>query len=450
MTMTVPRAATVAPDATRTDTAPHRVAYVVSHYPLVSHVFIQREVRALRARGLDVQVFSVHRAIASELLTTVDADEAASTHTVFPLQPLRFLRAHGRAFARSPRAYLSTLRYALERSPAGARAHAWQLFYFGEAIAVWSTCERLDIRHLHAHFANVAADVAWLAAEFGRRAEPDRRWDWTFTMHGCVEFWDVDRFNLARKVAAASLVLCISDFTRAQLMALAEPRYWPKLDVVHCGVDLEQYTPTDACAHGSTRFEILCVGRLSPEKGHLVLLDAVAELARERLDVHVTFVGDGPLRDALEAHARALSIEHRVTFAGAVGQDDMPAFFRAADVLCQPSFNEGIPVVLMEAMASGLPVVSTDVGAIDELVVDGASGFLVTAARPSALAAALRRLAGSPELRAAMGAHGRETVEERFDVAASAREIERRFRELVGGRRSVPAEVDPGPDTRLW
>jgi glycosyltransferase involved in cell wall biosynthesis len=315
---------------------------------------------------------------------------------------------------------------------------------------VWHECARLGIRHLHAHFANVAADVAWLVTEFGRRSGDDR-WQWSFTMHGCVEFWDVDRFNLSRKVAAASLVVCISDFTRAQLMALTEPRYWPELEVVHCGVDLDRYSPPAATRGTDGRpLRVLTVGRLSPEKGQLVLLDAVARLHRDSLPVHVTIVGDGPLRGELTAHAKQAGIDDVVTFAGAVGQDEMPSFFRAADVYCQPSFNEGIPVVLMEAMASGLPVVSSAVGAIAELVVEGETGLLVPAARPKALAEALRSLAGSAELRAAMGARGREVVERDFDSEKSARRINELFGELEGGLRPVPSETEPAPATRLW
>ena len=130
-----------------------------------------------------------------------------------------------------------------------------------------------------------------------------------------------------------------------------------------------------------------------------------------------------------------MGVDEQVTFAGAVGQDDMPAYFRAADVFCQPSFNEGIPVVLMEAMASGLPVVSASVGAIDELVDDGGSGFLVTPARPSALANALRRLSTSDELRAAMGARGRTIVERAFDSRVLG----------AGGRTAVPGARRPEP-----
>jgi glycosyltransferase involved in cell wall biosynthesis len=450
-TVLEPRTRTTAPNERDVrDTTPHRVAYVVSHYPLVSHVFVQREVRALRALGADVTVFSIHRAGPEEVLSTADAEEAAATHALLPIDVGQLTGAHRRAFLRSPRSYLATLRYALRRSPRGARAKLWQLFYFAEAIAVWDGCVKLGIRHLHAHFANVAADVAWLATDFGRRSEPDRPWHWSFTMHGCVEFWDVDRFNLARKAAAASMVLCISDFTRAQLMALTEPQYWPKLEVVHCGVDLDQYSPSTRPDRDGRPVELLTVGRLSPEKGLLVLLEAVAQLHRDGVGVRLTIVGDGPLRDELFAYAAEAGIDGIVTFAGSVGQDDMPSYFDAADVFCQPSFNEGIPVVLMEAMASGLPVVGSAVGAIAELVADRHSGLLVTAARAGALADALRHLVESPQLRATMGTRGREIVERDFDTAALARRIDRLFRELADGARMVPPEREPGPTTRLW
>jgi glycosyltransferase involved in cell wall biosynthesis len=394
-------------------------------------------------------VFSVHRAEPEEILSDIDAEEAASTRSLFPLDVAQFVRAHLTAFVRSPRGYLDTLRYALRHSPRGGRARLWQIFYFAEAIVVWRACARLGIRHLHAHFANVAADVAWLATEFGRQSG-DGRWQWSFTMHGCVEFWDVDRFNLSRKVASAALVLCISDYTRAQLMALTEPRYWPELEVVHCGVDLEHYSPRTLERDDDTPLEVLTVGRLSPEKGQFVLLDAVAQLHREGTEVRVTIVGDGPLRNELGTHAEQMGIDHLVTFAGAVGQDKMPAFFRAADVYCQPSFNEGIPVVLMEAMASGLPVVSSAVGAIRELVVEGETGLLVPAARSDAVADALRLLAGSVELRTAMGARGRKVVERDFDSGKSALRISELFGELELGVREVPSETEPGPTTRLW
>ena len=220
-----------------------RAAYVVSAYPAISHAFIQREVRALRALGATINVFSVHEAPPSDLLSTADTEEAETTSAILPIRPADLLRAHARAFLRAPLGYVSTLRFALSQAPRGARARLWQLFYFAEAVVLWARCSDRDLRHLHAHLANVGADVAWLAAHFGRMADRRGTWHWSFTMHGCVEFWNVDRFNLARKVAAADLVICISEYTRAQLMALCDPAHWSKLHVVHCGVELDRYQP---------------------------------------------------------------------------------------------------------------------------------------------------------------------------------------------------------------
>ncbi|HEY6317196.1 MAG TPA: glycosyltransferase [Acidimicrobiia bacterium] len=238
-----------------------------------------------------------------------------------------------------------------------------------------------------------------------------------------MEFWEVDRFNLARKVAAADLVVCISDYTRAQLMALCDPQHWSKLHVVHCGVELERYQPHDSARSTAAPVQILAVGRLSHEKGHLMLLAAVAELRRRSVFARCTLVGDGPLRGRLEAEAKRLEIEDVVTFTGAVSQDEMPAFFARADIFCQPSFAEGIPVVLMEAMAVGLPVVSTSVAGIPELVTDGHAGVLVPPGRPDLLADALSRLVASADLRIAMGRAGRAIVEQHFDVVACAARI---------------------------
>ena len=367
-----------------------RVAYVVTHYPLISHTFILREVLALRRLGVAVEMFAIHKAVPEEVLTDEDAAEAAATTSVLPLGYLPFVRAHLRALWHSPAAYTATLKYALAQSPRGAKAHLWQVFYFAEAVVVWSGCAQRSVHHLHAHFANAGADVAWLACELGRRIDPATPWHWSFTMHGCIEFFEVSRFNLLRKVSAAGLVVCISEFTRAQLMALCDPADWPKLRVVHCGVELDRYRPVGQRGAHRGPLRILSVGRLSHEKGQPMLLAAVAELQQRGVSVRLTLVGDGPMRSDLEEDAQRLGIEGIVTFTGSVGQDVMPAMFQDADIFCQPSFAEGIPVVLMEAMASGLPVVSSRLAGIPELITHGESGLLVPPGRPDLLADALR------------------------------------------------------------
>lgn len=422
---------------------PVRVTYVVSWYPGVSHTFIQREIRALRALGNHVDVVSIHRA-SPDVMSAADLEELASTFTILPASPMKIARGHAKALLRSPRAYFDTLRHALSVAPPGARARLWQLFYFVEAMIVWERCRRRDVRHLHAHFANVGADVAWLTCHFGRAVDGPGAWSWSFTMHGCMEFWDVERYNLGRKVAASDLVIAISDFTRAQLMNFVEPEHWDKIEVVHCGVDVDTYRPAAADGERSQTTRVLCVGRLSPEKGQTLLLKAIADLRASGIDtIQLTLVGDGPLRAALERECSELRLADVVTFAGAVDQDAMPEYYRRADVFCQPSFMEGIPVVLMEAMASGLAVVSSGVAGIPELIDDGESGILVRPGRTDELARAIAELARDPARREALGRRGRETVLRDFDARENAAEVATRFRHL-SSRASAPGRQCEG------
>lgn len=404
-----------------------QVGYVVHTYPSVSHTFVVREVRGVRKAGGRVETFSIHHARSGDVLSGVDREEAARTDSVLPPQPRRLLGAHVHALLRSPAAYFRTLAYGLSHSPPGLRSRVWQVFYFAEAIVVWSYARRKGIHHLHAHLGNVAADTCWLAGHYGNLAEPDAGWRWSFTMHGPTEFFAVERFNLARKVAAADLVICISDFCRSQLMGISDPVHWAKLRVVHCGVDLDRYPyrlpDTDGLA-------VLCVGRLVPEKGQVLLLQAVEKLVRDGVDVRLTLVGGGPRLASLEAEAGRLGILDRVSFPGPVSQDEMPAMFASHNVFCLPSFAEGVPVALMEAMAAGLPVVTTRVAGIPELVEDGITGLLVPPGRADAVGDALRKLADDPSLAARLSRQGRQAVEASFDAEVAAQQLAVAFAHL--------------------
>jgi glycosyltransferase involved in cell wall biosynthesis len=390
-----------------------RVAYLTSRYPAVSHTFVLREVEALRREGVEVHTFSVRRADEREVLSAADRREFETTTAILPVSPLRVLRAHGRALAASPAAYLRTLWRAVRLSPGGLRGLVWQLFYFAEALLLQAELAAAGVRHVHVHFANVSADVAMLATGFGRLADGDPRWGWSFTMHGPTEFYDVAAHRLPAKAADARLVVCISDFARSQLMGMLPEAQWGKLRIVHCGVDPSQFAPA-ARQDGGEPLAVLCVGRLVPVKGQAVLLDAVGRLAERGVPVHATFVGDGPSRPDLERIARERGLP--VTFAGAVGQDEIRRHYGAADVFCLPSFAEGVPVVLMEAMAMTLPVVTTRIAGIPELVADEVGGLLVAPGDAGALADALARLAGDPALRRALGDAGRAAVEAGYDI----------------------------------
>jgi glycosyltransferase involved in cell wall biosynthesis len=223
-------------------------------------------------------------------------------------------------------------------------------------------------------------------------------------------------------------------------MAVVDEDQWSKLHVVRCGIDPAAYEDIGDPPPGRPR--VLCVGRLFPEKGQSVLLHAFAELADRGVDAELELVGYGPSEEPLKRLSEDLGLTDRVRFAGAVGQDAVAAHYRAASVFCLPSFYEGIPVVLMEAMASRRPVVATAVAGVRELVRDGETGLLVAPGRSDELADALERLLEDAALRHRMGESGRRYVAENYDIDAVVGSLEDLFARLLGDRpepRAVPA-----------
>lgn len=400
-----------------------RVAYLTGNYPAVSHTFIAREIKALRDLGVEVVPFSLHRPDPAELLSDEDRREAAVTRNVQPPEWSEVIAAHATALVRHPVRYLRTFAAAQRLSPPGLRMRLWHFFYFAEAILMWRWLRRTGVRHLHVHFANAASMVALLYATFARAEGAG----YSFTMHGPTEFDEVERFRLREKVAGADFVACISDYARAQLMRLTDPGDWQRLEIVHCGVDTARWTPGDAGSAG-TGLRLLTVARLAPDKGLGLLLEAVARVAGEGLDVTLEVVGDGPDRVALEARSEDLGLGERVRFAGAIGRDRIQERYRAADAFCLSSFAEGVPVVLMEAMALERPVIAPRVMGIPELVEDGVSGSLFAPGSVDGLAGAIRWLGEADRAtRASLGTAGRERVRESYELADSARRLETLF-----------------------
>jgi colanic acid/amylovoran biosynthesis glycosyltransferase len=393
------------------------IGYITDQYPATSHTFIQREVLALRRQGVDVRTFSIHRAGSEHVLSRADRQEFETTYALLPPRLGHLLAAHITALLCHPLAYLSTLAGALRLRTRSGRARVWQVFYLAEAILVWWQCRRLGIRHLHAHFTSPAADVAHLYARFARRAHAGAA-SWSFSAHG-ADISAVDDRVLGAKVRDADFVVCVSDYGRSQLMALVDEEHWRKIRVVRCGVDV---TAVPAHGHRSANGPpaVLAVGRLVPIKGHGVLIEAIARLAGSGESVTATIVGDGPRRAALERLAQQLGIANLITFAGTVGQDDIGHYYKSADVFCLPSFVEGLPVVLLEAMVFGLPVVASHITAIPELVEDGRSGLLVPPGRADLLADALQSLLADPGRRAELAAEGRRRLNSEFELNASA------------------------------
>jgi colanic acid/amylovoran biosynthesis glycosyltransferase len=404
--------------------SPTRIAYLVGRYPKISHTFILREVQALRELGIEVDTFSIWPTPADELLAEADREEAARTTSLLPVRIGRLLRSHVAALAASPTAYARMAAHALRIARPGLRGKFLAATWVAEAPMLWRELRRRGIQHVHAHLTGTAPTLAMLCTEFANRA--GGRHTWSLTVHGPSEFYDVLNQAVAEKVRRADFAVAISDFGRSQLMGLVGEDHWGKLHVVHCGIFPAAYERVSPDGR-SGAVRIVTVGRLAPVKGHALLLEAARELRGRGMDPHLTIIGDGPKREELERRADELGVSDLVTFTGAVAQDEITRHYGRADMYAHASFAEGLPVVVMEAMAHGLPVVAADVMGVGEIVVDGENGLLVRPGRADELVAAIERLASAPEERRRLGDAGRQLVERDFDVRASAARLAELF-----------------------
>jgi glycosyltransferase involved in cell wall biosynthesis len=409
-----------------------RIACLTGEYPKASHTFILREIAALRTFGAEVLSASIRRTAQAQLIGPEEEAEAARTFHVLETarRPGALLSAHLSLLTQAPGRYLATLALALRTGRPGARGTLWQLFYFAEAGVLAAHLRREGVGHLHNHFADSSANVAMLAAGLGSIP-------FSFTLHGPAELFEPESWHLGEKIARSAFTVCISHFARSQAMLFSDPADWGKLRIVHCGVEPVRYDADPPEAREGLR--LLFVGRLTAIKGLRVLFAALESVRAERPDVTLTLIGDGEDRAWAEAEAARIG---GIALLGFRSQGEVAEAVKAADAFVLPSFAEGVPVVLMEAMAAARPVIATRVGGVAELVEDGVSGHLVAPGDPEALAAAIRALAQDPASRARMGQAGRAKVRAEFDVGHEARRLLALYRGQGGEAiRPRPAEA---------
>ncbi|MGD9703662.1 MAG: glycosyltransferase family 4 protein [Acidimicrobiia bacterium] len=403
-----------------------RIAYITTHYPSIPHTFIQREVLALRRRGATVHTFAINPAGDHDVLSDTDRAERATTTYIKSVSKRRIAWVLARSFVTHPVAVLGAFGFAARSGGTDVKAVLWRCFQMVEAAVLHDHCRRAGVHHVHAHFGQAPANIAWFCTEWGNRLEGDARWTWSATIHGWHEFVNEEAASLREKVATASFIACVSDFTRSQLMRISAPQHWPKLHVVRCGVDVDAIDRRTPPAHvGPAR--ILVTARISPEKGHLVLIEAIAILRGRGIDVQARLVGPGPFEELLGERIAELGIADAVVAVGALEPSKVLDELRDADVFCLPTFAEGLPVALMEAMAVGVPVVSTFIAGIPELVIDGETGVVVPAGRADALADAIERLVTDPAFAGALADKARAQVAAHHDLNANIGELAELF-----------------------
>lgn len=395
-----------------------KMVYLLSQYPAVNTTYLVREVRQLRACGFDLPVISVRppdRPLAE--LTPDERDEAATT---FYLLPFGFSRTAGpllRAAMTRPVALLKGLLLALACSLYDLKRLLHYVAYFLEAVQAGDWMMKRRISHVHTHYAST---VAWLMTVIYPVTM-------SLTIHGYEEFENPLRFRLAEKIKAAAFIRTISSYARGQLMKACDPAEWNRIEVAPLGIDPHLFQRRARYRSDNDDTEILCVGTLMPVKGQCLLLAAVERLVAAGRRVRLRLVGDGPDRARLERMIADGNLRAHVILEGRQNQDRVRELYQQTDIFALASFAEGVPVVLMEAMAMEIPCVATRITGIPELIRDGQDGLLVTPADADEMAAAIARLIDEPALRQRLTRSARQRVLEKYNLPHNTRTLAELF-----------------------
>jgi glycosyltransferase involved in cell wall biosynthesis len=388
-----------------------RLAYFCNLYPAVSHSFVRREIEAVERAGHMVHRFSV-RAARADIKEPADRREAEHTEVVLGQGLVRLLLAAGLLLLTRPIRTLDAIGAAARLSGPGVKQKVRHLAYWLEAAWLARRLDRLGVEHLHAHFGTNPAAVAMIAHAWG--GPP-----FSFTAHGPDEFDAPVSLSLPGKVEAASFVAAISSYGRSQLMRWSSPDHWAKIAVVRCGLDREFL---DAVAEPipADSIEFVCVARLSSQKGLPLLIAACEQLRARNQRFALTIIGDGEMRSSLEAEIARRNLGETITLAGVRTSEEIREYLTRCRAFVLPSFAEGLPVVIMEALALRRPVITTAIAGIPELV-DGTCGWLIPAGSEEALVEAMTAALHAPtEDLFAKGAVGWERVLKFHDADSNA------------------------------
>jgi len=405
----------------KAEKSPLKLAYLVNHYPKVSHTFIRREIQALERQGQDVLRVAV-RGWDDPAPDPQDQAEKARTHYLLRGGAATLGVALGREALRAPGRFFGALKLALRMGCRADRPLPLHLAYLAEACVALKLMREAGVTHVHAHFGTNSTEVAMLLHSLGGPG-------YSFTVHGPEEFDKPEFLHLGEKIRRARFVVAITSFCRSQLFRWVERTQWAKVQIVHCGLEPGFNASSDIPAHGH---RLVAVGRLTEQKGHLLLIEAAALVAEHRPDFELVLAGDGELRPAIEARVAELGLQRIVRITGWISSEQVRVELLSARALVLASFAEGLPVVAMEAMALGRPVVSTTIAGIPELIVSGTHGWLVSAGDVQALADAMLECLATDDVRLQqMAEAARIRVLARHDADTEATRLLRLFREYA-------------------
>jgi colanic acid/amylovoran biosynthesis glycosyltransferase len=397
-----------------------KVAYFINQYPKVSHSFIRREILALEKQGIEVLRLAL-RGWSEKLVDPQDVAEQSQTFYVLRQGAVGLLRALLAQLIRTPVAFVQAVLLAWRMSRGSGRSLPYHFVYLAEACQILGHLRHHPVQHVHAHFGTNSTEIVMLARALG--GPP-----YSFTVHGPEEFDQPAALHIPAKIQSAAFVVAISSFGRSQLYRWVPYEQWKRIHVVHCGLEKSFYEGAESSPVADTP-RLVCVGRLCEQKGQLILMEALQLLKRQGVAFELVLAGDGEMRPEIEQMVARHDMQQNVRITGWISSDQVREELQAARVMVLPSFAEGLPVVIMEAMALERPVVTTSIAGIPELVRHGLDGWLVAAGDVEALAGALIEALRTDvaELQN-MGRQGRQRVNLRHDIDTEASKLAKLFR----------------------
>lgn len=363
-----------------------KILYLINQYPKVSHTFIRNEILSLEQQGVSVERVAMRSDDPSEM-SEVNKSEFSKTHYVLQQRKMDLIRHFAIALFVHPKNFLKALKVMFKMYRASKQSLLIHFIYLVESCNVTNVCDSKNVDHIHAHFGTNPAEVAMYTSII--TGIP-----YSFTVHGPEEFDKPLTLNLNQKIKYASKVIAITNYCKSQLFRWADYQDWPKVEIVHCGLESNFF---DNSTLNNTRvndtLQFLCIGRLCEQKGQLLLLEAFSNFIKLGQGGYLTLAGDGEMRDELEQFIEANQLQNNVKITGWVDSNQIKHMLSKSDAMLLPSFAEGLPVAIMEAMATGVPVISTSIAGIPELLQHNRTGFLVCPGSVGALEAALNAFA---------------------------------------------------------
>ncbi|HOY69556.1 MAG TPA: glycosyltransferase family 4 protein [Methylotenera sp.] len=401
-----------------------KIGYLMNSYPMTSTTFIRREIEALEALGLDVHRYAV-RHWGEKLVDPLDIADQARTHYLLTNNAIALITSFFSVLFSNPVGFFRGLALWFQVWRNAGSLSIKYFAYLLQATYFYKLSKQDGLQHVHVHFSTNATTVAMIAKQMGGVS-------YSFTAHGPDEFVDPTASSMSLKVQHAAFVAAISNYCKVLLVRFSSYEYWDKIIIVHCGLNIADFTPNYAFdAHNQS---LICVGRICPQKAQLLFPPALAQLKNEFPKMKVHFIGDGESRPALEAAIKQYDVANMVVLHGWKVNSEVREMLANSRGLLLPSFAEGLPVVIMESLALGRPVISTYIAGIPELV-DEQCGWLIPAGSIDGIASAIRAaLTTSPEKLSAMGKEGRSRIEAEHNLATIAPKLFDAFAKVVNSK----------------